>query len=101
MGDIETARVDVGVLFGVAGRYDAVADAVDGLARTHLARLSFDGSVSGRDHAARGDAQRRAVDEIVDQLHAWARSVREIGSALRASGHLYVDADTSGAVRMG
>jgi Excreted virulence factor EspC, type VII ESX diderm len=101
MGEIESAHVDTRVLFDVAGRYDAVADVVDGLARTHLARLSFDGSVSGRDHAARGEAQRRAVDEVVDQLHVWARAAREIASALRSSGNRYVDVDARGAVRLG
>jgi hypothetical protein len=101
MGEIESAHVDTRVLFDVAGRYDAVADTVDGLARIHLARLSFDGSVAGRDHAARGDAQRRAVDEVVDQLHVWARAAREIASALRSSGDRYVDVDARGAVRLG
>lgn len=101
MGDIESTHVDIHVLLDVAGRYDAVADVVDGLARIHLARLTFDGAVSGRDYAARGDAQRRAVDEVVDQLHEWARAAREIASALRSSGMRYVDADVRGAVRLG
>ena len=101
MGDSESARVDVGALLDVAGRYDAVADVVDGLARTHLARLTFDGSVAGRAYAARGDAQRRAVDDVVGQLHVWARAAREIASALRSSGDRYVDADARGAVRLG
>ena len=101
MGEIESAHVDVGALFDVAGRYDAVADVVDAVARTQLARLSFDGSVSGRDYAARGDAQRRAVDEVVDQMHLWARAAREIASALRSSGARYVDVDARSAARLG
>jgi hypothetical protein len=101
MGEIEAARVDVRAVLEVAGRYDAVADIVDGLVRTHLARLSFDGSVAGRDHAARGDAQRRAVDGVIDQMHAWARAVREIAAALRSSGVRYVEVDARGAARMG
>lgn len=101
MGEIESAHVDVGALLDVAGRYDAVADVVEGLARTHLSRLTFDGSVAGRDHGARGDAQRRAVDDAVAQLHVWARAAREIASALRSSGDRYVDVDARSAARLG
>lgn len=101
MGDIETARVDVGALFDVADRYDAVADVVDGVVRTHVARLTFDGALAGRDYAARGDALRRAVGEVVDQMRVWSRASREIASALRTSGDRYVDVDAHGAVRMG
>lgn len=101
MGEIESAHVDTRALLDVAGRYDAVADVVDSLARTHLARLTFDGSVSGRDHAARGDAQRRAVDDVVAQIHVWARAAREISAALRSSADRYVDVDARGAARLG
>ncbi|MCW2520729.1 MAG: hypothetical protein JWR46_3348 [Mycobacterium sp.] len=101
MGENESAHVDVGVLLDVAGRYDAVADVVDGLARTHLNRLTFDGAVAGREHAARGDALRRAVDDVVDQMYMWARAMREIASALRVSAARYVDVDARGAVRLG
>ncbi len=101
MGENESAHVDVGALLDVASRYDAVADVVDGLARTHLDRLTFDGAVAGRDYAARGDALRRAVDEVVDQLHVWARAMREIASALRTSAARYVDVDARGAARLG
>ena len=100
MGEIESARVDVGALLDVASRYDAVADFVDGIARTHLDRLSFGGAVAGRDYAARADALRRAIDDVVDQLLIWARAMREIASTLRTSGSRYVDADARGAVRL-
>ena len=102
MGTIGSTRVDVGAVLAVAGRYDGIADAVEGVARTHLARLAFDGSVAGRDHAARGEAQRRAVDGVVgQQLHYWARSAREIAAALRSSCDRYVEADARGAARVG
>jgi hypothetical protein len=101
MGEIESARVDVGALLGVASRCDAVADVVDGLARGELGRLAFDGAVAGRDHAARGDGLRRAIDEVVDQTHAWSRAMREIAAALRASGDRYVDVDARSAARLG
>lgn len=101
MGENESAHVDVGALLEVASRYDAVADIVDGLARTHLDRLTFDGAVAGRDYAPRGDAVRRAVDEFVDQMHVWVRAMREIAAALRTSGDRYLDADARGAARLG
>ena len=101
MGEIESAHVDVGALLDVASRYDAVADVVDGLARAHLERLTFGAAVAGRDYAARGEALGRTVDDIVDQTHVWARAMREIASALRASAGRYLDADARGAVRLG
>lgn len=100
MGDTES-RADIAAILDVARRYDGIADVVEELARTHLPRLCFDGSVAGRAHAARGDAQRRAMDEVVDQLHVWARAVREIASALRTSAGRYVDADARVAGRLG
>ena len=101
MGDIESARVDVGALLDVAARYDAVADAVDGLVRTHLYRLRFDGALAGHDYVARGDALRRAVDDVVDQLALWARAMREIAAALRTSGGRYAEVDSRVAGRLG
>lgn len=101
MGPIESTRVDVGALLDVAGRYDAVADLVDGAVRTHVARLTFDGALAGRDYAARGDALRQAVDDLVEQMRVWSRASHEIASALRTSGVRYVDADARGAVRLG
>ena len=101
MGEIESAHVDVGSVLGVAGRCDAIADVVDGLARGRLGRLVFDGALAGRDHVARGDAVRRAVDDVVDQTHAWARAMREIAAALRASADRYDDVDARAAARLG
>ncbi|KAA0098606.1 ESX-1 secretion-associated protein [Mycolicibacterium sp. P1-18] len=101
MGNIQSARVDVGALLDAAGRCDAIADVVEGLARGGLNRLLFDGAVAGRDHAAGGDGVRRAVDGVVDQTSAWARAMREIAAALRASGDRYVDVDARSAARLG
>lgn len=101
MAENEAARVDVGALRDVASRYDGVADMVDAVVRTHLARLSFDGAVAGRDHAARGDTLRQNIGDVVGQLQTWSRACREIASALRTSGDRYVDVDARGAVRLG
>ncbi|MEU0495403.1 type VII secretion target [Mycobacterium sp. NPDC006124] len=101
MGDSEFTRVDAGALLAAAGRCDGIADVVDGLARGGLSRLVFDGAVAGRDHAARGDAVRRAVDDVVDQTAAWVRALREVAAALRVAGDRYADADARGAVRLG
>jgi len=101
MGEIESAHVDVGAVLDVAGRFDAVAETVDGLARTQLTRLSFDGAAAGRDHATEGDALRRAVDDVTDGMHAWARAAREIAAALRTSVARYVDVDARGAAGIG
>ena len=102
MGEIESARVDVGVLFDVAGRYDAVADTVDGLAR------SAPGPAGLRRVGRRVATTPRAVTPSAGpstrsstRLHVWARAAREIASALRASGDRYVDVDARGAVRLG
>ena len=88
-------------LLDLAGRCDAVAEMVDGLSRTHLGRLMFDGAGAGRDYTGRGDAVRRAVDAVVDPVHVWARAMRETASALRTSASHYVDADALSATRLG
>jgi excreted virulence factor EspC (type VII ESX diderm) len=101
MGENESAHVDVGVLLDGARRCEAVADLVDGLVRGHLEGLTFDGAVAGADRAACGDAVRRAVDGVVDQVLVWARATREIAAALASSGHRYADVDARGASRLG
>ena len=101
MGDIESIRIDVAVVLDVARRHDAVADLVSGLVRTHLDRLTFDGAVAGVDYAARGDALRCAIDDVVDQVLGWARALREISSALAVSARRYVEVDAHGADRLG
>jgi hypothetical protein len=105
MGDIEytsdSVRVDPGALLDAARRFDAVADLVDGVVRNHLDRLIFDGAHAGADHAARGDAWRRTIDDVVDQVVVWSRALRETASALIGSGRSYVDADAHGAAGLG
>ena len=100
MGERDAARVDISALLDAAGRYDAVADAVDVAARTHLAP-TFTGAVAGRAHAARGDAVRSAVERLGDDLRMWSRSTVEIASALRVSADRYVAAEARGTVRLG
>ena len=101
MGERDAARVDTGVLLDVAGRYDALSDALDGAARTHLARLSFGGAVAGRTHAAAAEALRSAVDALGDDVLIWARSSIEIASAIRTSADRYLTAEARGAARLG
>jgi Excreted virulence factor EspC, type VII ESX diderm len=101
MGQSDAARVDVAALLDVARGYDALADAVDAAARSHLMRLSFGGAVAGRSYTAQGDAVRRSVEHAGDALRLWSRACVEIASALRASADRYVEADARGARRVG
>ncbi|HJT92770.1 MAG TPA: type VII secretion target [Mycobacterium sp.] len=101
MGQPDAARVDVAALIGVARQYEAVADIVDGAVRSHLSGLAFDGAAAGRMHAARGDALRYAVDDVVAGLRQWSRAAAEIAAALRASADRYAAADDLAARRVG
>lgn len=93
MGERDGARVDVAALFGVAGEYEAVADAVDAIIRTHLGGLQFGGAVAGRMHVAPGEAVRAAVEGIADRLRGWSRASAEIGATLRTTAQRYDEAD--------
>jgi hypothetical protein len=101
MGQPDAVRVDVAALHAVARRYETVADIVDDAVRTHLTGLMFDGAAAGRVHAARGDALRVAIEDVVDQLRQWSRAAAEIAAALRASADRYAEADASAARRVG
>jgi hypothetical protein len=101
MGQPDAARVDVVALRGVASQYEAAADIVDAAVRSHLTALAFDGAAAGQMHAARGDALRYAVDDIVQQLRGWSRASAEIAAALRASADRYATADAHAARRVG
>ncbi|MEN3319911.1 MAG: hypothetical protein V7643_3312 [Mycobacterium sp.] len=101
MGQPEVARVDVAAVHAVARRYEAAADIVEGAVRMHLTGLVFDGAAAGRIHAARGDALRVAVEDVVDQLRQWSRAAAEIAAALRACADRYAEADASAARRVG
>lgn len=101
MGGTDAARVDVTAVASVAREYRAVADSVGAAARTHLGGLSFDGAAAGRSYVAQGDAVRRAVDDIADELRAWSHAAAEIAGALGASADRYADADMRAAGRLG
>jgi hypothetical protein len=93
MGERDAARVDVAALLGIAGEYDAVADAVDAVVRSRLAGLQFGGAGAGRMHVARGEAVRIAVDGIADRLREWSRASAEIAATLRSTALRYDEAD--------
>lgn len=101
MGERDAARVDLGVLLDVAGGYDAVADALDGAARTHLAQLTFGAAAAGRAHGPSGAALRSSLDALAEDVRTWARSGSEIASAIRASADRYLAAEARGAARLG
>jgi excreted virulence factor EspC (type VII ESX diderm) len=101
MGERDVARVDVVALLGVAGEYDAAADAVDAVVRTQLAGLAFGGAAAGRMHVVRGEAVRVAVDVVVDRLRAWSRASAEIAAALRTAAYRYDEADARSGRRVG
>lgn len=101
MGEPDIARVDVAAVLDVARQYDTASEIVDTAVRTHLTRLRFDGAVAGRVHAARGDALRLAIDDLVYRLQQWARAGAEIAAELRSCADRYVDVDARGAGRIG
>lgn len=84
-----------------ARQYDAAADIVEAVIRTHLTGLRFDGATAGRGHTAHGDALRLAVEVVVDRLHDWARAAAEIAAELRTCADRYVDTDAFAARRIG
>lgn len=93
MGERDVARVDVAALLGIAGDYDAVADAIDAVVRAHLTGLQFGGAVAGRTHVARGEAVRVALDGIADSMREWSRASAEIAAVLRSTAVRYDEAD--------
>lgn len=101
MGQINAARVDLAAISGVARQYQAVADSIDAVVRTHLRNLAFDGAVAGRAYTGHGDAVRTGVETIVDRLWQWSRASAEIAATLRASAERYADADAGAARRLG
>lgn len=101
MGEPDIARVDVAAVLDAARQYDAAADILDTAIRSHLTGLRFDGAVSGRMHAAQGDALRAAVEHVVDRLHEWMRANTEVAAELRSCAYRYADVDIRGARRIG
>jgi hypothetical protein len=100
MGHPDAARVDVAAMLAVARQYQASADGVEAVVRTHLSGLAFGGAAAGRLHVARGDEVRSAVDGIADQLRAWSRASAEIAATLRVSAERYAEADARNRDRM-
>jgi hypothetical protein len=94
-------RIDTGTVLGAAHRYDTAADLLDAALRSHLTRLTFDGSRAGRSYADSGEAVRLAVERAGARLSDWSRSAREIATLLRTSVQSYTDADTRAAGRLG
>ncbi len=101
VGEPDIARVDVAAVLDVARQYDTASEIVDAAVRAHLTGLRFDGAVAGRVHAARGDALRLAIDDLVYRLQQWARACAEIAAELRSCADRYVDVDARGARRIG
>ncbi|MBO0678844.1 ESX-1 secretion-associated protein [Mycolicibacterium sp. S2-37] len=100
MGAVHAARVDHAALIGIAGRYEAAAELVDGAVRTQLASLRFDGSVAGRAYSASGDALRDAVERVVGSLSDWSQSATAIAATLRRTAEQYAEADARAAWRL-
>lgn len=88
-------------MLDAARQYDAAAQLVDDAVRSHLTGLRFDGAAAGRVHAARGDALRLAVDDLVHRLRQWSRAAAEIAAELRSCADRYVEVDAVGAQRIG
>ncbi|MGV0851737.1 type VII secretion target [Mycolicibacterium phlei] len=101
MGADDAARVDVAALLRIAAQYQAVADLVDGAVHRYLGGLAFDGATAGHAYVAHGDAVRREMEHLADQLRRWARASAEIAAALRVSAHRYDEADALAARRVG
>lgn len=100
MGEPDVVHVDASALISVARQYDTVAEIVDDAVRDHLTGLAFGGATAGRNHVARGEVLRGAVDEIAVQLRTWSRAATEIAAALRDSADRYADADGRAARRV-
>lgn len=100
MGQPHATVVDSAGVRALASQLDDIADIVEGIARTQLSRLTFDGATAGRAHAAAGDALHTALNRLGVGVTAWSRSAMEISMALRASADRYVDTDSAAAARL-
>jgi uncharacterized protein YukE len=97
----QTARVDVAAVRGVADEFDASAEMLSAAVRAHLSRLGFGGATAGRLYLSRGDDVRASLEQLADDVAAWARASTEIAAALRASADRYEQADSRTAARLG
>ncbi|MHA3023452.1 type VII secretion target [Mycobacterium sp. BMJ-28] len=101
MGQLTAARIDTAAVLGAACRYDTAAELLDTALRSHLTRLSFDGTRAGRSYADSGDAVRAAVEGTCARLADWSHAARQIAALLRTSVQNYADADVHAARRLG
>lgn len=93
--------LDDAAVVSVADCFDATAAAIDNAARIRLGGLTFNGTLAGRDHAAAGEALRRALDSWAAELARWSRANSEIAAALRAGLVRYRHAESAMADRLG
>lgn len=93
-------RLENAELYSVAAQLDAAADLIDGAVARHLARLTFDGTRSGRAYPAAGDAVRSGLQHLAGDLAQWSRATAEIAVALRAGVEKYADAERFAAARI-
>lgn len=101
MRHTDATWVDVAAVRAVANRLDASAAAIDGVARTQLGRLAFDGSTAGQAHFQRGHALRSTLGRLAGELTRWAHSAAEIATVLRAGAERYAETDLASAARIG
>jgi hypothetical protein len=97
----QNAFLDAAAVRAVANRFDDTAQLIEAAARTHFARLVFDGATAGRSYAGHGDALRVALNRLTGELSQWARATVEIATVLRASADRYAEADLTAAGRVG
>jgi hypothetical protein len=93
--------VDAAAVQAVADRFDDAAQLIDAALRTHVTRLAFDGTTSGRSYIGQGDALRFALHRLGGELTQWVRASMEVATALRAGATRYADADQLAAARIG
>lgn len=84
----------------MARRYQSAADSLAG-GVVPLLRWSFGADRAGRDHSARGQALRLALEGYADQLRGWSRAAAETAAILQVTADHYVAADAVAAVRIG
>jgi hypothetical protein len=97
---IAPTAIDVAAVHRAADQFGAAADLIDAAVRDHLARLSFDGAVAGRDHAAHGDALRVQLQRLAAELSRWSTASVHVAAALRAGADRYADAELYAAQRI-
>lgn len=78
----------------VAQRFDVAADMLDGVARSQLGGMRFDGAVAGRRHIASGDAVNDAVAQLGAAVVQWSRAAAEIAETLRYAAASFAAAES-------